>query len=51
MHGQQTLKHLNEKAVADAIMAKHKPEEISPALQKELENVLAKQAKQAASQG
>jgi hypothetical protein len=29
MHGQQTMKYLNDKAVADAIMAKHNGEQLS----------------------
>ena len=47
MHGQQTMKYLNDKAVADAMMAKHKPEQVSPAFQKAVEEALAARAKNA----
>lgn len=44
MHGLNTLKYLNEKAAADAILAKHKPEQIDPVFQKAVEQSLATKA-------
>jgi len=46
MHGQQTMKYLNDKAVADAIVANRKvdPNAISPAFQKAVEEALAARA-------
>lgn len=44
MHGQQTMKYLNDKAVADAIMAKHK-DQVDPAFQKAVEEALAAKVK------
>ena len=44
MHGQQTLKYLNDKAVAEAILAKHKTDQIDPAFQKAVEESLADKA-------
>jgi hypothetical protein len=44
MHGQQTLKFLNEKAAADAIMAKHKFDETDPKLEAEFQKLLAAKA-------
>lgn len=44
MHGQQTLKHLNDKAVADAILAKHKTEQVDPVFAKAVEEALIKKA-------
>ena len=51
MHGQQTMKYLNDKAVAEAIMANHKvnTDAISPAFQKAVEEALAAKAKAVAS--
>jgi len=47
MHGQQTMKYLNDKAVADAILANRKVDTnaISPAFQKAVEEALAAKAK------
>ena len=47
MHGQQTMKFLNGKAVADAIMANHKAEEISPKLQAAFQEYMVNKAKEA----
>jgi len=49
MHGQQTMKYLNDKAVADAILAKRKTDEntISPEFKKAVEEALAAKAKTA----
>jgi len=47
MHGQQTMKHLNDKAVADAILASRKavsPVALDPKLVKAMEDVLAQKA-------
>jgi hypothetical protein len=44
MHGQQTLKYLNDQAVAQAILAKHKTEQIDPVFQKAVEEALATKA-------
>ena len=44
MHGQQTLKHLNEQAVAQAILAKHNKDQIDPVFQKAVEEALAVKA-------
>jgi|APFre7841882654_1041346.scaffolds.fasta_scaffold150352_1 hypothetical protein len=47
MHGQQTLKHLNEKAVADAIIATRKKMDeaaLDPALVQAMEEHLAQKA-------
>jgi hypothetical protein len=44
MHGQQTMKFLNDKAVADAIMAKHKAD-TNPAFEKVVQEALAAKAK------
>jgi len=46
MHGQQTMKFLNDKAVADAIMAKHNAKEIDPKLEAEVQKVLAAKAQE-----
>jgi hypothetical protein len=50
MHGQQTMKYLNDKAVADAILANRKIDTnaISPAFQKAVEEALAVRTKTAA---
>jgi hypothetical protein len=43
MHGQQTMKYLNDKAVADAILAKHKDSDNFSAQQaKDIAEALAK---------
>jgi len=49
MHGQQTMKYLNDKAVADAILAKHKTDEnaINPEFKKAVEEALAAKAQTA----
>jgi hypothetical protein len=46
MHGQQTMKYLNDKAVADAIMANRKvdTDAISPTFQKAVEEAIAARA-------
>lgn len=50
MHGQQTMKFLNDKAVADAIMAKHKDANSLNAQQaKDFQEALAKAAKEKAA--
>jgi hypothetical protein len=45
MHGQQTMKYLNDKAVADAILAKNKDHQVDPVFQKAVEKALAARAK------
>jgi hypothetical protein len=46
MHGQQTMKYLNDKAVADAMMAKQpKDQQIDPVFAKAVEEALAAKAK------
>lgn len=45
MHGQSTMKYLNDKAVADAILAKNKDHKVDPAFQKAVEEALAARAK------
>lgn len=45
MHGQQTMKYLNDKAVADAIMAKQSKDHIDPVFAKAVEEALATKAK------
>ena len=49
MHGQQTMKFLNDKAVADAIMAKSPAKEIDPKLDAAFKELMAEKAKAAAS--
>lgn len=44
MHGQKTMAYLNDKAVADAIMAKNKDHKIDPVFQKAVEEALAAKA-------
>lgn len=45
MHGQQTMKYLNDKAVADAIMAKRPAkEQVDPVFAKAVEEALAARA-------
>jgi len=46
MHGQQTMKYLNDKAVADAILAKHKTEKVDPVFAKAVEEAMAKRAQE-----
>ena len=46
MHGQQTMKFLNDKAVADAIMAKHPAREIDPRVDAAYKDLMAEKAKQ-----
>lgn len=45
MHGQQTMKHMNEKAVADAIMAKHKSSDVSEKLDSAFKELMVEKAK------
>lgn len=45
MHGLQTMKYLNEQAVAEAILAKHDKVEIDPVFEKAVEEALAARAK------
>lgn len=45
MHGQQTLKHLNEKAVAEAILAKKDKVEIDPRFEQAVKEALVARAK------
>ena len=46
MHGQQTLKYLNDQAVAEAILAKRKDNsDIDPVFVKAVEEALAAKAK------
>jgi hypothetical protein len=51
MHGQQTMKHLNDKAVADAIMAQKKLDQnaLDPALVRAMGEHLAQKAAQKAA--
>lgn len=44
MHGQQTMKYLNDKAVADAMMAKYK-DQVDPKFEKAVQEALAAKAK------
>lgn len=47
MHGQQTMKYLNDKAVAEAILAKNVSSgKIDPAFEKAVKEALALKAKQ-----
>lgn len=46
MHGLQSMKYLNDKAVADAIMAKHNSNGLSPAQAKDFAEALAKKAQE-----
>lgn len=51
MHGQQTMKFLNDKAVADAIMAKHKDaDNLSAQQSTDFQEALAKAAKEKIAQ-
>jgi hypothetical protein len=45
MHGQQTMKYLNDKAVAEAMMKKQAQAPIDPAFAKVVEEALAAKAK------
>jgi hypothetical protein len=45
MHGQQTMKYLNDKAVADAMLAKHSKDQVDPVFEKAVEEALASRAK------
>ena len=49
MHGQQTMKFLNDKAVADAIMANHKPAQVDAKLDAAFKEHMAAKAKEAAA--
>ena len=46
MHGQQTMKYLNDKAVAEAMLAKRPKDQIDPVFAKAVEEALAAKAKQ-----
>ena len=46
MHGQQTMKYLNDKAVAEAIMAKHTGNGLSEQQSKDFAEALAKKAQE-----
>jgi hypothetical protein len=45
MHGQQTMKYLNEKAVADAMLAKKDTVEIDPRFEQVVKEALAAHVK------
>lgn len=45
MHGQQTMKYLNDKAVVDAVMKKHATDKIDPVFQKAVEEAIAARVK------
>lgn len=45
MHGQKTMAYLNDKAVADAILAKNKDHLVDPVFMKAVEEALAARAK------
>lgn len=45
MHGQQTMKHLNDKAVADAMLKKRETAEIDPVFEKAVQEALAARVK------
>jgi len=45
MHGTNTMKYLNDKAVAEAILAKHEKIDIDPVFEKAVEEALANRAK------
>jgi len=45
MHGQQTMKYLNDKAVADAMLAKQPKDAVNPAFEKVVQEALAARAK------
>lgn len=52
MHGQQTMKFLNDKAVADSILAKYKAEGniANPVFEKAVQEALAAKAKAVAAE-
>jgi len=45
MHGQQTMKYLNDKAVADAMLAKRDKVEVDPVFAKAAEEAIAARVK------
>jgi len=45
MHGQQTMKYLNDKAVADAMLKKREITEVDPTFEKAVQEALAARAK------
>ena len=45
MHGQQTMKYLNDKAVADAMLAKQPKDVVNPDFEKAVQEALAARAK------
>ena len=45
MHGTNTMKYLNDKAVADAMMKKQAVKEIDPVFEKAVEEALAARVK------
>ena len=45
MHGQSTMKYLNDKAVADAMLAKHQKGQIDPVFAKAAEEAIAARVK------
>ena len=49
MHGQQTMKYLNDKAVADAIMAKHDGKDFTEQQAKDIAQALADKAAEKAA--
>ena len=49
MHGQQTMKYLNDKAVADAIMAKHNSSGYTEQQAKDIAQALADKAAEKAA--
>lgn len=49
MHGLQTMKYLNDKAAADAIMAKHSGADFSAQQAKDIAEALAKKAAEKAA--
>jgi hypothetical protein len=49
MHGQQTMKYLNDKAVAEAMLAKLPKGQIDPVFAKAVEEALTKKAAEKAA--
>jgi hypothetical protein len=45
MHGLQTMKYLNDKAIADAMLAKRDKNEVNEVFEKAVEEALAARAK------
>ena len=45
MHGQSTMKYLNDKAVSDAMLAKHQKDQIDPVFAKAAEDAIAARVK------